>query len=267
MADLNIIEKANKILTFRKYIREECRKKGLEYPSDAKIAEYIADCGGDNCVFDLNDFMSDYETKDGVFRDPFNDFKAEVSKHVWVNTTDEEMRNFVTEQGYNVRGFLRHKLIDGYKPLEKDILIATITKLNTYQLVQLWNKFIEESAVYGVDSYIYDLDDADDLKTLRGGLKPSEWAKVVGFKCRYVSWHNLNDGRLLKYDDESIKDVIVGYWYDIFPRLMVWSELYETIGEGEDGIAYFDFIVRPIICKHLGYVYDPERGTFEEIKK
>ena len=102
---------------------------------------------------------------------------------------------------------------------------------------------------------------------LRGGLKPSEWAKVVGFKCRYVSWHNLNDGRLLKYDDEGIKDVIVGYWSDIFPRLMVWSELYDTIGEDKDKIAYFDFIVRPIICKYLGYEYDPERGTFEEIKK
>jgi len=268
MADLNIIEKANKVLTFRKYIREECRKKGLEYPSDAKIAEYIADCGGDNCVFDLNDFMSDYETKDGVFHDPFNDFKAEVLEHDWIKTTDEEMRNFVTEQGYNVRGFLRCKSINGYKPsLEKDILIATITKLNTYQLVRLWNKFIEESAVYGEDSYIYDLDDADDLKILRGNMSPAEWARVVGFKCRYVSWHNLNDGRLLKYDDEDIKDVIVGYWGDIFPRLIVWSELYETIGEGEDGIAYFDFIVRPIICKYLGYEYDPERGTFEEIKK
>ena len=263
MADLNIIEKANKVLTFRKYIREECRKKGLEYPSDAKISEYINQKYGMN----VDDFMADYTEKEGIFRDPFNDFKAEVSKHDWVKTTDEEMRNFVTEQGYNVRGFLRYKLIDGYKPLEKDILVATITKLNTYQLVRLWNKFIEESAIYGEDSYIYDLDDADDLKTLRGGLKPSEWANVIGFKCRYVSWHNLNDGRLLKYDDESIKDVIVGYWSDIFPRLMVWSELYETIGEGEDGIAYFDFIVRPIICKHLGYVYDPERGTFEEIKK
>ena len=263
MADLNIIEKANKVLTFRKYIREECRKKGLEYPSDAKISEYINQKYGMN----VDDFMADYTEKEGIFRDPFNDFKAEVSKHVWVNTTDEEMRNFVTEQGYNVRGFLRHKLIDSYKPLEKDILIATITKLNTYQLVQLWNKFIEESVIYGEDSYIYDLDDADDLKTLRGGLKPSEWAKVVGFKCRYVSWHNLNDGRLLKYDDEGIKDVIVGYWSDIFPRLMVWGELYDTIGEGEDRIAYFDFIVRPIICKYLGYEYDPERGTFEEIKK
>ena len=264
MADLNIIEKANKVLTFRKYIREECRKKGLEYPSDAKISEYINQKYGMN----VDDFMADYTEKEGIFRDPFNDFKAEVSKHVWVKTTDEEMRNFVTEQGYNVRGFLRCKSIDGYKPsLEKDILIATITKLNTYQLVRLWNKFIEESAVYGADSYIYDLTKQDDVNLLRGGLKPSEWAKVVGFKCRYVSWHNLNDGRLLKYDDEGIKDVIVGYWSDIFPRLMVWSELYDIIGEDKDKIAYFDFIVRPIICKHLGYEYDPERGTFEEIKK
>lgn len=267
MADLNLVERANKIITFRKYIREECRKKGLEYPSDAKISEYIADCGGDECVYDLNDFMGDYENKIGIFKDPFDDFKAEVSKHDWVKTTDEEMRDFITEQGYNVRGFLRCKIIGSYKPLEKDILVATLSKLTTPQLVQLWNKFIEESAVYGEDSYIYDLTKQDDVNLLRGGLKPSEWAKVVGFKCRYVSWHNLNDGRLLKYDDEGIKDVIVGYWSDIFPRLMVWSELYDTIGEGEDKIAYFDFIVRPIICKYLGYEYDPERGTFEEIKK
>jgi len=267
MADLNLVERANKIITFRKYIREECRKKGLEYPSDAKISEYIADCGGDECVYDLNDFMGDYENKIGIFKDPFDDFKAEVSKHDWVKTTDEEMRDFITEQGYNVRGFLRCKIIGSYKPLEKDILVATLSKLTTPQLVQLWNKFIEESAVYGEDSYIYDLTKQDDVNLLRGGLKPSEWAKVVGFKCRYVSWHNLNDGRLLKYDDEGIKGVIVGYWSDIFPRLMVWSELYDTIGEGKDGIAYFDFIVRPIICKYLGYEYDPQRGTFEEIKK
>ena len=267
MDKLNAVEFAIKVTSFRKKIREICTKKGLEYPADDKISEYINDCGGLNCVFDINDFMSDYETKDGVFRDPFNDFKAEVSKHDWIKTTDEEMRNFVTEQGYNVRGFLRYKIIGGYKPLEKDILVATLSKLTTPQLVQLWNKFIEESAVYGEDSYIYDLTKQDDVNLLRGGLKPSEWAKVVGFKCRYVSWHNLNDGRLLKYDDEGIKDVIVGYWSDIFPRLMVWSELYDTIGEDKDKIAYFDFIVRPIICKHLGYVYDPERGTFEEIKK
>ena len=267
MADLNLVERANKIITFRKYIREECRKKGLEYPSDAKISEYIADCGGDECVYDLNDFMGDYENKIGIFKDPFDDFKAEVSKHDWIKTTDEEMRDFITEQGYNVRGFLRCKIIGSYKPLEKDILVATLSKLTAPQLVQLWNKFIEESAVYGEDSYIYDLTKQDDVNLLRGGLKPSEWAKVVGFKCRYVSWHNLNDGRLLKYDDEGIKDVIVGYWSDIFPRLMVWSELYDTIGEDKDKIAYFDFIVRPIICKHLGYEYDPERGTFEEIKK
>ena len=195
MADLNLVERANKIITFRKYIRDECRKKGLEYPSDAKISEYIADCGGDECVYDLNDFMGDYENKIGIFKDPFDDFKAEVSKHDWIKTTDEEMRDFITEQGYNVRGFLRYKIIGSYKPLEKDILVATLSKLTASQLVQLWNKFIEESAVYGEDSYIYDLTKQDDVNLLRGGLKPSEWAKVVGFKCRYVSWHNLNDGR------------------------------------------------------------------------
>ena len=262
MAELNLVEKANKVISFRKVIREICRKKGLEYPSDDKISEYINQKYGMN----VDDFMADYIEHEGIFRDPFTDFKAEIDKFEWADKpTEEEMRDFVTKSGYDVKGFLRQHTINSFNPLEKDVLISTIENLEPYQLVQLWNKFIEESAVYGEDSYIYDLTKQDDVNLLRGGLKPSEWAKVVGFKCRYVSWHNLNDGRLLKYDDEGIKDVIVGYWSDIFPRLMVWSELYDTIGEDKDKIAYFDFIVRPIICKYLGYEYDPERGTFEEL--
>ena len=81
MADLNLIEKANKVLTFRKYIREECRKKGLEYPSDAKISEYINQRYGMN----VDDFMADYTEKEGIFRDPFKDFQAEIDKFSLAN--------------------------------------------------------------------------------------------------------------------------------------------------------------------------------------
>lgn len=269
MNKLNPVEFAIKVTSFRKKIREICTKKGLEYPSDSKISEYINDCGGLDCVFDINDFMSDYETKDGVFRDPFIDFKAEIDKYAWVEKpTEEEMREFITEHGYDVKGFLRQHTINKYNPLEREVLLATLTNLKPYQMVQLWNKFIEESAMYGDDSYIYDLNETDDLNMLRKNMTPSMWASVVALKARYVQWFNLNDGKIQKLDEDDIKGSIIAYWSDIFPRFLVWGECYEKIGKGtEDKMAYFDFIVRPIFCKYLGYNYDPSRGTIEEIKK
>lgn len=265
MADLNLIEKANKVLTFRKYIREECRKKGLDYPSDAKISEYINQKYGMN----VDDFMKDYTEKEGIFRDPFTDFKAEIDKYAWVDKpTEEEMREYITEHGYDVKGFLRQHTINKYNPLEREVLLATLTNLKPYQLVQLWNKFIEESALYGEDSYIYDLNDTDDLNMLRKNMTPSMWASVVALKARYVQWFNLNDGNIQKVDDDDIKGSIIAYWSDIFPRLMVWSECYEKIGEDtEDEMLYFDYIVRPIFCKYLGYNYNRLKGTIEPIKK
>ena len=269
MNKLNPVEFAIKVTSFRKKIREICTKKGLEYPSDSKISEYINDCGGLDCVFDINDFMSDYETKDGVFRDPFIDFKAEIDKYAWAEKpTEEEMREYITEHGYDVKGFLRQHTINKYNPLEREVLLATLTNLKPYQMVQLWNKFIEESAMYGDDSYIYDLNETDDLNMLRKNMTPSMWASVVALKARYVQWFNLNDGKIQKLDEDDIKGSIIAYWSDIFPRFLVWGECYEKIGKGtEDEMHYFDFIVRPIFCKYLGYNYDPSKGTIEEIKK
>lgn len=268
MNKLNPVEFAIKVTSFRKKIREICTKKGLEYPSDSKISEYINDCGGLDCVFDINDFMSDYETKDGVFRDPFTDFKAEIDKYAWAEKpTEEEMREYITEHGYDVKGFLRQHTINKYNPLEREVLLATLTNLKPYQMVQLWNKFIEESAMYGEDSYIYDLNETDDLNMLRKNMTPSMWASVVALKARYVQWFNLNDGKIQKLDEDDIKGSIIAYWSDIFPRFLVCGECYEKIGNGADEMHYFDFIVRPIFCKYLGYNYDPSRGTIEEIKK
>lgn len=268
MNKLNAVEFAIKVTSFRKKIREICTKKGLEYPADDKISEYINDCGGLNCVFDINDFMSDYETKDGVFRDPFKDFQAEIDKYAWADKpTEEEMRGYITEHGYDVKGFLRQHTINKYNPLERDVLLSTLAKLNPSQMVQLWNKFIEESAMYGDDSYIYDLNDTEDLNMLRRNMTPADWAKVVGLKARYVQWFNLNDGKVQKVDEEDIDGVLVAYWSDIFPRFLVWGECYEKVCVGKsDELAYFDCIVRPIFCKYLGYEYDPSRGTIEKVK-
>ena len=148
------------------------------------------------------------------------------------------------------------------------MLISTIENLESFQLVQLWNKFVEESALYGADSYIYDLNNTKDLNMLRKNMTPSMWASVVALKSRYVQWFNLNDGNIQKVDDDDIKGSIIAYWSDIFPRLMIWSECYEKIGEGtEDEMLYFDYIVRPIFCKYLGYNYNRLKGTIEPIKK
>lgn len=267
MADLNLVEKANKVITFRKYIREECRKKGVEYPSDAKISEYINKKYGMN----VDDFMKDYTEHEGIFRDPFEDFKAEIiNKYEWGDNkpTDEEMRDFLVSSGYDINGFIRQHSINSHAPLEKEVLVSTIEKLDPHQLVKLWNKFVEESAMYGADSYIYDLNNTEDLKLLRKSMTPSMWASVMALKSRYIQWFDLNDGKIQKIDEEDISGVIIAYWSDIFPRLMVWSECYEKIGEDtEDEVFYFDYIVRPIFCKYLGYNYNRLKGTIEPIKK
>ena len=89
--NMNIIERANKVLTFRKYIREECRKKGLEYPSDDKVAEWVDQCYGWN----VEDFMKDYTEKEGIFREPITDFINEVNKISWFKKpTEDEIKEF-----------------------------------------------------------------------------------------------------------------------------------------------------------------------------
>ena len=269
MADLNIIERANKILTFRKYIREECRKKGLEYPSDDKIAEYIADCGGEECVYDLNDFMCDYVNKIGIFKDPFNDFKAELDKINFGNKpTEAEMREFFEKNGNDVHGFIRENTIKSYHGLEKDTLLATL-KLDDVVLVTLWNIFIEESAKYGEDSYIYDLKHNDDVAFIKDNFPKDKIAEITriirnenlhGNEVRFFQWYNLNDNTIhVKHD---IKGIIVAYWSEIFERIMIFPNLYE-LGEFD----YFTKIFWGECMKHLGYKYDQTFDKLNTIEK
>ena len=269
MAELNIIEKANKVLTFRKYIREECRKKGLDYPTDSKIAEYIADCGGDECVYDLNDFMCDYENKMGVFKDPFDDFKAELNKIQWGETpTETEMREFFNENGNDVHGFIREHSIKSYKGIEKDTLLATL-ELDDVVLVTLWNTFIGESAKYGEDSYIYDLKHNDDVVFINDNFPKDKIAEITriirneklhGNEVRFFQWYNLNDNTIhVKHD---IKGIIVAYWDEIFERIMIYPNLYE-LGEFD----YFTNVFWVVCMKHLGYKYDQTNGKLNTIQK
>jgi len=265
--NLNIIEKANKVLTFRKYIREECRKNGLEYPSDEKVSEWI----DQNYGWSVEDFMKDYTEKEGIFRDPFNDFKDAVLKYDWATPpTDEEMRSYVAENGYNVKGFLRYHTINGYSPLEKEILIATL-KLKTPKLIDLWNIFIEESSLYGDDSYIYNLDSATDMMYLKTHMKSEDLKRVKAISntgVRYLQWFSMNDGKINGRSDEDVKSTIVAYWGEIFDRIMLYPYAYqfkiEKSVEGY-GSTYFDDVFFPIIAEKVGYKIDGDKGTIAKI--
>ena len=266
MAELNIIEQANKVLTFRKYIREECRKKSMEYPADDKVSEWIKQGYG----YNVEDFMKDYTEKEGIFRDPFNDFKAAIDKYTWAEKpTEEEMREYVTQNGYNVKGFLRQHTINKQQPLSKKVLLAVLEKCTIPQLVALWNDFVAESAMYGEDSYIYDLQDPQDVNDLRKGMMPEELKKVLSLKTRWVSWHNLNNGEIFGSTDEDIKSTIVAYWSDIYPRLITWHSCYDDLGrKGTEQRFdnFYDMVVWPIFCEKLGYEFNPMKGTLVEIE-
>lgn len=265
MADnLNIIERANKVLTFRKYIREECRKKGLEYPSDEKISEYI----NDGCAYDVNDFMGDYVNKIGVFKDPFDDFKAEVDKIGFDNKpTEAEMREFFNKNGNDIKGFIRETNIKSYNGLVKETLVATL-KLSTMTLVALWNTFIEESAKYGEDSYIYDICKQNDLNFIDANFPKDKIAEITRIirnaklhnkEVRLFQWFNLNDNQIHVIED--IKDTIAAFWDEIFERIMICPNAYEL------GVDYFTAIFWGVCMKHLGYAYDEHSNELKTIQK
>ena len=258
----NVVEQAIKVTSFRKGIREACRKENIEYPCDDMVAEYIEEGN----PFDVSKFMDAYKSQ---FKTPMEKFMDKVKEIDWYDMpSDDEIISFFNMNGDNVSLFVRQQNVKYMPSLERKTYLKTIGTLSVEKLATLWNEFIEESALYGEDSYIYDLDYEKDIDLLRRNMTPSQWAKVVALKSRFVQWFNLNDGNIQKVDDDDIKGSIIAYWSDIFPRLMVWSECYEKIGEDtEDEMLYFDYIVRPIFCKYLGYNYDRLKGTIEPIKK
>ena len=268
-SNLNIIERANKVLTFRKYIREECRKKNLEYPSDEKVAEWIGKKNG----WSVEDFMKDYTEKQGIFTDPFEDFKRGILNYEWITPpSDEEIRSYVAENGYNVKGFLRQSAINRYDGVEKETLISTL-KLSSDKLAALWNKFIEESALYGEDSYIYDLSNASDCQFLNKHMSSKQIIRVNAIKnkgVRYLQWFSLNNGDIRGLSEDDINTTIIAYWSEIFERIMLYPYAYQfkvgKYAEG-DGSSYFDDVFFPIIAEKIGYKIDGDKGTITKIEK
>ena len=127
------------------------------------------------------------------------------------------------------RGLSTLEVVEGF---EKATLLRALA-LDDAELVKLWNKFIEEGALYGADSYIYDLEKGDDRifltnhmpKDLRAELtRKINNAKLHGNEVRFVQWFALNDNSVhIKTD---IKGIIVAYWSEIFERMMGYPMCY-----------------------------------------
>lgn len=254
---LNAVEYAVKVTSFRNMIRGVCRKKGLEYPADEKIAEYIEQGYG----FDLDDFMADYTDKTGIFRDPITDFVKKVKDLNWADTPSEDMiRGYAANHPCDVDEFVKWYNIETItNPMEKATLISTLT-LNDKVLVSLWDEFIQESAKYGEDSYIYDLKDEADMNFINVNLPKDVKAeltrlindyKIHGKELCFFQWFNLNNNQLHPID--SIDKIIVAYWGEIFERILLYPNLYNNL-EGEHVFyEYFDKKFFPSFLKASGW--------------
>jgi hypothetical protein len=175
--------------------------------------------------------------------------------------------------GNDVRLFCNQHTINGMKPLVRKTYLKTIEKLSVKHLVKLWNTFVEESALYGSDSYIYDLENVDECKFLSEHMEGGEFNEILKLAAngtRFVQWFNLDDGSIIAKSEDDIKSAITAYWEEIFERIMLYPSAYsfnvEIYCEG-DASTYFDDVFFPIIVKEVGYIIDNYNGTIKEIEK
>jgi len=271
---MNMVEKekdligfAHRVIGFRMDIIKACTSKGITPPTDEQISDYINGYG-----LNVEDFMADYTEHEGMFRclkTPLDEFKDAVSAIHWSTApTEDEIVEFFNANGNNVELFCQQRTIKKMKPLVRKTCLKTIEQLSAVCLVKLWNTFIEESGLYGEDSYIYDLTNEKDIKVLRECMKPSEFEETTTLSSRFIQWFDLN-GRAI-HPKKDIKSVIIGYWEEIFERIMLYPSAYnfnvEIYYEG-DGSTYFDDVFFPIIAKEVGYLIDGTNGTIKEITK
>lgn len=255
----NVIEQAIKVTSFRKLVREECRKNGLEYPSDDKIAEYIEQGYG----FDVKDFIADYKEREGIFREPITDFCKELNKYEFGDNkpTIEEIKAWTAKNGYNVSLFLRERTINSYEGFYRKTIEKAL-KLNENTLVNLWNFFIQESAWYGEDSHIFNLTDVDECEWMSKNLDPKDFKYIFNLvaneKVKYVQVF-AKEGEPKDYIHvvDDIKGVIVAYWTEIVNRVMSFSDLYYDFDTYEENYSQrvMNNVFQPVIREMCGVPY------------
>lgn len=246
----DLIGFAHKVISFRMNAIKACKAKGIDAPTDEQISDYINNYG-----LHFEDFMADFTEHEGIFRclrTPLEEFKGEIKKISWgTPPTEEEILAFFNKNGNNIGLFCNQHAISKMKPLERKIYLKTIEVLPTEGLVALWNLFIEESAHYGEDSYIYDLKNPEDVKFLRSHMENLEMQTIrnmIEERVRYAQWFALNGKSIQGRTDDNIQRIITAYWSEIFARIMIFPSCYQRLM----GIEYFDEIVWPIITKEVG---------------
>lgn len=196
-----------------------------------------------------------------------------------VPPSDEQISDYINGYGINLNDFMADytehegmfRGLTSYSPLEQKTLDATL-KLDNDKLRELWNTFVDESGIYGEDSFIYDLSSERDSAYLDEKMTSEEVLQVCGLvinkNARYIQWLCCNDNSIRIVND--IKAIIKAYWGEIFKRIMLYPCCYqfgvEVYAEG-DGSTYFDDVFFPIIAEEVGYKIDGNKGTITKIEK
>ena len=259
----NVVENAVRITSFRKRVREVCRQFDVEYPTDEEIAEWIDEGGELNALDFVADRMLNYK---------LNKFIAALKKEGITDLDLDDVKAFYEKYGDNVDLYVDNYIIKGLNKIEKLTYTTTIDKLTTAAMVKLWNTFLNESALYGDDSYIYDLNNENDLEFLKYRMRHDELEKVkklMAENVRYIQWANLNDNEITKVS--NIKRTLLGFWTE---HIMVYPSAYNfklntklNMYSDGDGRTYLDDVFFPAIAREIGYDIDPNRGTIKKINE
>ena len=258
---------SNAVLQMRCQIINACKDKGLEPPTDKQISDYIIGYG-----VNVKDFMADYEEGEGMFRNlAFKRFKDKVCAVNWAQVpTDEEIESFFNEHGNNFSLFMDTINIGAMTDAERVTYLGTITRLSERKLVDLWNAFIDEGTAYGEDSYIYDSEDEEEMnenfneggqKRITSVLNGNRFFQLhYGFDSEEEGTNPIN----------NMKNLILGYWGEIFERVMMYPSAYEfkveLCCEG-DGSTYFSDVFFPNLATLLGYRVDGGNCKIEYLGK
>ena len=252
----NVIEYAHKVLSFRMNVAKACKAKNIEVPSDEKIGEYISLYG-----FNLNDFMSDYMEKEGIFRDPINNFIKNIKAMELDNPpSEEDIRKYAEKHDLDIAKFVKYHNIQNFKGVMKEVLLKTL-EFDDETLVYLWNLFIEESQIYGENSYIYDLENEEDVDFILQNwpakmkaelTRMTRGAELKGDKIRFIQWFADTTENI--YVKKDIAAIIIAYWGEIFERIIEFPTIYNKVNVGQSNTTpYFTDIVWEVVKNKVNF--------------
>lgn len=253
----DLIGFAQKVISFRMNVAKACKAKGLDTPSDEKIGEYLSLYG-----FNLNDFMSDYTEKEGIFRNPIDDFVKDVQALELDNPpSEEEIRKYAEKHDLDIAKFVKYHNIQNFKGVMKEVLLKTL-EFDDETLVCLWNLFIGESGIYGENSYIYDLEYEEDMDFIKHNwpcdmqaelTRMMKRATLKGEEMRFIQWFaDSNDKNI--YVKKDIPTIIIAYWGEIFERIIEFPTIYNKVNVRQSNATlYFTDIVWKVIKDKVNF--------------